>query len=93
MIFLAKTSVAPSRSMKDNRIPSDLTVRDGKLRERTGKWFFLMLALTIIELMLFASLVPHLEKEYLTKNFVRLLTEMSIIAALHHRQEFLPAVQ
>lgn len=78
MIFLAKTSVAPSRSMKDNRIPSDLTVRDGKLRERTGKWFFLMLALTIIELMLFASLVPHLEKEYLAQTILLLITYIAV---------------
>ncbi|MBQ6019725.1 MAG: FtsW/RodA/SpoVE family cell cycle protein [Clostridia bacterium] len=70
---MAKTSAASARGALKNHIPSDLVVRGGKLRERTGKWFLLMLALTAIETMLFGSLIPSLDKEHLVQVVLMLI--------------------
>ena len=70
---MASSQAAPARGAKKNIIPPDLVVRGGKIKERTGKWFLLMLALTAIEAMLFGSLIPHLDEEHLMQTVLLLI--------------------
>ena len=69
---MISTSAAPAGARK-NAIPPDLVVRRGKIKERTGKWFLLMLGLTAIQAMLFGSLLPKLEKEDLLQTTLLLI--------------------
>ena len=59
-------------------IPPDLVVRRGKIRERIGKWFILMIALTVIEGTMFASLLSSLEEEYLAQTVLLLLAYIAV---------------
>lgn len=61
-----KNAVYPtdrSTSRRPARVPRDLELRRGRLREKTGKWFVLMLLLTVVELALGVSALNGLGEE------------------------------
>lgn len=65
---MAGSKTASESRITKSRIPPDLVVRRGKVRERTAKWFFLMLGLTLIETMMFGSLLPRLPEDKFVKT-------------------------
>lgn len=57
----------PSAKDRERYMPTDAQLKKGKLREKIGKWFFMLLFATAFECVMFANVLVHTEEKELGK--------------------------